>query len=76
MLQRRSRREAKRRNQRRYEARQRAGIGLFPVPLTGHEIEVLVNLGWLREGAESDRENVGRAVAAAIRELAISLKRC
>jgi len=34
MLQRRSRKEARRENQRRYEARQRDAIGLFPVPLT------------------------------------------
>ena len=45
MLQRLSRREAKRLNQRRYEARLRAGIGLYPVLLTHHEIGTLIDLG-------------------------------
>jgi hypothetical protein len=34
------------------------------------EIGVLVRLGWLKEGAETDRGRVGEAVAAAIREMA------
>jgi hypothetical protein len=48
----------------RYEARQRAGIALYPTPLGAREIDALVNLGWLREGAEADRVRVGEAVAA------------
>ena len=54
------RQEAKRRNQRRYEARQRAGIGLYPVPVTSNDIDVLIGLHYLREGAESNRERVKR----------------
>jgi hypothetical protein len=70
MLQRRrSRRKAHRENQRRYESRQRAGVGLYPVPLTSREIDVIISLGWLREGEESNRERVGEAVANALREL-------
>ena len=42
MLQPPSRREARRRDQLRYEARQRVGIGLFLVPLTHQEIDVLL----------------------------------
>jgi hypothetical protein len=74
MLQRRrSRREAHRENQRRYESRQRAGIGLYPVPLGCREIDLLVALGWLPEGEEANRERVGAAVANALRELGRAL---
>jgi hypothetical protein len=69
MLQRRSRKEARRENQRRYESRQRAGVGLYPVPLSSRDIDVLVSLRYLREGAEGNRQQVGEAVAAVIREL-------
>ena len=47
MLQRPSRREASRRDQLRYEARQRVGIGLFLVPLTHQEIDVLLMVAQL-----------------------------
>jgi hypothetical protein len=47
MLQRSSRREARRRNQRRCEARQRVGIGMFLVPLTHQEIDVLLTVAQL-----------------------------
>ena len=56
-------------NQRRCEARQRAGVGLFPVPMTSRDIDVLINLRYLREGAQGNRARVGEAVAAVIREL-------
>jgi hypothetical protein len=39
-----SRRDRHRESQRRYEARQRDGIGLYPVPLTGRDIDVLIYL--------------------------------
>ena len=61
---RRSRKEAHRENQRRYEGRQRAGIGLYPVPLGCREIDLLIALGWLPEGEEGNRERVGEAVIA------------
>jgi hypothetical protein len=51
------------------EARQRDGIGLYVVPLTSRDIDVLVSLRYLREGAEGNRQQVGEAVAAVIREL-------
>jgi hypothetical protein len=70
---RRSRREVKRESQRRYESRQRAGIGLFPVPPTSREIDLLIALGWLPEGEEANRERVGQAVANALRELGRAL---
>jgi hypothetical protein len=69
MLQRHSRKVAHRESQRRYESRQRAGVGLFPVPLTSCDIDVLISLGYLREGAEDNRQQVGEAIAAVIREL-------
>jgi hypothetical protein len=52
-----------------YEARVRAGIGLFPTPLGASELDVLVTLNYLPEGAEDNRRRVGEAVAAAIRSL-------
>jgi hypothetical protein len=55
-----------RQRQARYEARMREGVGLFPPPLRASEIDVLINLNYLLEGAEVDR---GEAVAAAIRSL-------
>ena len=69
MLQRTARREAHRQNQRRYESRQRAGIGLYPVPLGCREIDLLIALGWLPEGEEANRERVGEAVANALRAI-------
>lgn len=73
-----SRQDSKRQRQRerkaRYEARQRTGIALYPAPLGALEIDALVNLGWLREGAEVDRVRVGEAVAAAIRDMASRLR--
>ena len=69
MLQRRSRKEAHRETQRRYESRQRAGIGLYPVPLGCREIDLLIALGWLPEGEEANRERVGEAVANALRTI-------
>ena len=59
-----------RQRQARYEARQRAGVALYPAPLGASEIDALVALGWLREGTETDRGRVGEAVAAAIRDMA------
>ena len=47
MLQRPSCREARHRKQRRYEARQGVGIGLFLVPLTHQEIDVLLMVAQL-----------------------------
>ena len=58
-----------RQRQARYEARLRDGIGLFPTPLGASELDVLISLNYLPEGAEADRTLVGEAVAAAIRSL-------
>ena len=65
-----SKRARHRQRQARYEARQRAGVALYPAPLGASEIDALVALGWLREGTETDRGRVGEAVAAAIRDMA------
>ena len=62
-----SKRESHRERQARYEARQRAGVALYPVALGALEIDALVALGWLREGS---RDRVGEAIAAAIRDMA------
>jgi hypothetical protein len=69
-----SKRARQRQRQARYEARQRAGIGLYPAPLGAGEIETLVALGWLQEGTVADRHRVGEAVAAAIRDMASRLR--
>ena len=45
-----------------------------PAPLSAVEIGALVALGWLREGTEVNREHVGEAVAAAIRDMASRLR--
>jgi hypothetical protein len=58
-----------RQRQARYEARLRDGIGLFPTPLRASEIDVLISLNYLPEGAEGDRVRVAEAIAAAIRSL-------
>ena len=58
-----------RRRQAQYEARQRDGIALYPVPLSAAEIDILIDLRYLREGDEADRERVGLATATAIRSL-------
>jgi hypothetical protein len=52
-----------------YEARVRDGIGLFKTPLGASELDVLISMNYLPEGAEADRTLVGEAVAAAIRSL-------
>jgi hypothetical protein len=44
-----SKRVRHRQRQARYEARQRAGIALYPAPLGAGEIDTLVALGWLQE---------------------------
>lgn len=68
-----SRQESKRVHQRqrqaRYEARLRAGVALYPVPLGAAEIDALVALGWLPDRAVFDRDSVGEAVASAFREM-------
>jgi hypothetical protein len=69
MLQRPSRREVKAANQRSYAKRLRQGVGLYCVPLTDRDLDALIALGYLREGAEIDRAKVGEAVAAVVRSL-------
>ena len=65
-----SKRARHRQRQAAYEARQRAGIGLYAAPLSAVEIDALVALGWLREGTETDRRCVGEALAALVRDMA------
>jgi hypothetical protein len=65
-----SKRARHRQRQAAYEARVRAGVALYRVPLGSLEIDALVALGWLREGTEIDRDRVGEAVAEAIRDIA------
>jgi hypothetical protein len=69
-----SKRARHRQRQARYEARQRAGVALYPAPLGAAEIDALMAAGWLREGAETDRGRVGEAVAALIRDMASRLR--
>ena len=69
-----SKRALHRQRQASYEARLRAGVALYPAPLGAVEIGALVALGWLREGTEINREHVGEAVAAAIRDMASRLR--
>jgi hypothetical protein len=66
-----SKRARQRQHQARYEARLRAGIALYPVPLGADEIDALVTLNWLPDGAEVDRRRVGEALAAAFQEFGL-----
>jgi hypothetical protein len=58
-----------RQSQAAYEARLRAGLRLYPAPLGAAEIDALVALGWLADGAVFDRDRVGAALASAFREM-------
>jgi hypothetical protein len=53
-----------------YEARVRAGVALYPVPLGAAELDALVALGWLSDSIVLDRDRVGEALASAFREMA------
>ena len=55
MLRRPTNRERARELQREYAARQRAGIGLYPVPLLALEVAALIPFGWLKKGEEHGR---------------------
>jgi hypothetical protein len=67
-----SKRARHRQRQAAYEARQRAGVALYPAPLGAAEIDALIALGWLREGTESNRIRVGEALAAIVRDMALN----
>ena len=62
-------RARQRQRQARYEARQRAGVALYPVPLGPTELNALVMLRWLPDAAVGDRVRVGEAVAVAFRDM-------
>ena len=64
-----SKRARHRQRQARYEARVRAGVGLYPVPLEAIDIDTLIALQWLSEGSEVDRALVGKRIAALVRSL-------
>lgn len=64
-----SKRARQRQRQARYEARQRAGVALYPVPLGPTELNALVMLRWLPDAAVGDRVRVGEAVAVAFSDL-------
>ena len=64
-----SKRARHRERQARYEARVRAGVMLCLVPLGPDEISALVRLRWLPGGAVCSREQIGTAVAAALRSI-------
>jgi hypothetical protein len=67
-----SKRARHRQRQAAYEARQRAGLRLYPAPLGAAEINALVALGWLADGAVFDRDRVGEALASAFREMVLA----
>ena len=58
-----------RRRQARYELRQRDGIGVYPVELSADDIDILISLRCLPEGAERDREKIAQAIKAMIRSV-------
>jgi hypothetical protein len=60
-----SKRARHRQRQACYEARLRAGVALYPVPLGAAEIDALVALGWLADRGVFDRDRVGEALASA-----------
>jgi len=51
---------------RRYRQRQAAGRAVYLVELSTIEIDWLIRLRWLSETEVSDREAVGRAIAAMV----------
>jgi hypothetical protein len=53
------------RRQRRYAARQRAGVGVYEVEADAAVVGTLVDLGWLLEAESGDRRQVGAAIGAA-----------
>jgi hypothetical protein len=61
---------AQRRRQARYTRRQRAGRAVYPVELGADDLDILVDCGVLPEARAGDRAAVGRAIAAALTELA------
>jgi hypothetical protein len=64
-----SKRARHRQRQAAYEARVRAGVMLYLVPLGSDEIDALMRLRWLPADAECSREQVGAAAAAALRSI-------
>jgi hypothetical protein len=56
--------------QARYARRQRAGRAIYPVELSGDDLNAMVACGVLPEAQAADRVAVGRAIAAALTELA------
>jgi hypothetical protein len=56
--------------QARYMRRARAGRACVSVEIGADELDALVALGWLAEAQAADRVAVGRAIAAALAELA------
>jgi len=49
---------------------------MYPCELGADEIDAVITLGWLPEGAEADRNKVGVAVSEMLRELARWLRNC
>jgi hypothetical protein len=57
---------------RRYRARRAVGVAVYPVPLTGTEIDWLIRMEWLDASEVEDRKAVGEGIA---RMLAASARR-
>jgi len=48
---------------RRYRQRRAAGIAVYPVPLTGTEIDWLIRMEWVDASEVADRNAVGEGLA-------------
>jgi hypothetical protein len=57
---------------RRYRKRRAAGVAVYPVPLTGTEIDWLVRMEWVDASEVADKAAVGEGLA---RMLAASARR-
>ena len=63
-------RRADRERQRRCRARQRGGQAIYPVAIDGSVIDLLIRLGWLRDGDATNPQCVSQAIAAMLTDAA------
>jgi len=55
---------------RRYRQRRAAGIAVYPVPLTGTEIDWLIRMEWVDASEIEDRTAVGEGLARMVADAA------
>jgi hypothetical protein len=55
---------------RRYRQRRQDGVAVYRVEISATVIDMLVRLGWLRDGEATDSREVSRAIAALLADAA------